>query len=147
MFSVWMNVSKRLVSTSPLCTHTHTTRNELTRKGGNSFFIFVSYALAHNIDTMPKKKSGRRWSKTKLWRKLDVRTVEELSIQQTQETLRGEPLAQKKCEELFFEDKRIATARTIQIHIHMHIKPLLFPPKKCSYHLFSSLHFSNATEQ
>jgi nucleolar protein 53 len=59
---------------------------------------------------MSTSRKGRQRSKTKIWRKLDVRTLEELSIQQTQEALRGGPLSARKSEELFFED-RVVTGK------------------------------------
>jgi hypothetical protein len=60
---------------------------------------------------MPKQRKGRQHSKTKTWRKLNFKNVEELTIQQTQEVLRGGPLSAKKSEELFFEDKSNVSTR------------------------------------
>jgi hypothetical protein len=60
---------------------------------------------------MPKQRKSRQRSKTKTWRKLNFKNVEELSIQKTQEVLRGGPLSEKKSEELFFEDKLNASLR------------------------------------
>lgn len=60
---------------------------------------------------MPKQRKSRQRSKTKTWRKLNFKIVEELSIQKTQEVLRGGPLSEKKSEELFFEDKLNASLR------------------------------------